>query len=384
MIVHELRELLAPVVFIDWPLGKKGTAKKWAHLTVDHMTPAYLKKCERGNIGVALGRVSGDLIVVDVDADTLVLPYLAVNPRWKDTLQTHGARGCAFWLRMAGDYPERTMKLKAQSGEDAGEFRSNGSQSIIHGIHPNGNPYRIVNKARPVTVCFDQIVWPTQIATPPSHDTQRHRDTETQLLSHSDTQVTQVMLARGSVLDVDHAIQLAMPSDVHQNNNRLFTLARAVKSLEIQSGKFSREKLRNVFTQWYTLAGPYLRPDQTRDEYMIEFMKAYSAARTPLGDGIIDQAWKSAQTKPLPPEAVDGFTDEKFRLIVALCRELQINAGDKPFFLSSRTLAKLLGHPTHIAASRYMSALCVMGFIEEATKGTMGRASCYRYQGTLT
>ena len=62
---------------------------------------------------------------------------------------------------MAGDYPGSTVELKTRSGDEAGEFRSNGSQSIIHGIQPNGNPYQIVNKARPVTVCFDQIVWPT-------------------------------------------------------------------------------------------------------------------------------------------------------------------------------------------------------------------------------
>jgi len=398
MTAHEIRNLLGhDVVLLSWPSGSKGTPKKWGHLTAADMTPPHLRKCDAGNIGVALGQVSGGLIVVDVDDDKLVPAYTAANPSWKGTLRTRGARGCGFWLRMAGDYPTKTITLKTHSGGDAGEWRAGkNSQSIIHGIHPLGHPYQMLNKAKPLVVSFASINWPSEIANPPvfSDVTQRHSNSDTQILSHSVTQDTQVIgcvvgcelsekllenLSANFVRDVEHAIQLSMPSQVHQNNRQLFTLARAVKSLEIQSGKFNREMLNNVFTKWHIAAAPYLRSDQSHDEYKMEFMKAYSAAKTPLGDGIINQAWKAAQTKPIPPEAAAAFTDRKFQLIVALCRELQISAGDKPFYLSSRTLARLLEQPNHIAASRYMTALCVMGFIEEETKGTMGRASCYRY-----
>jgi hypothetical protein len=103
--VSELRELVGhDVLLLAWPKRSKGTKIKWGHLTVASMTPAYIKKLERGNIGVALGAKSGNLIALDVDDDTLVAPYLALNPFLNDTLQTRGARGRVFWLRMAGGY----------------------------------------------------------------------------------------------------------------------------------------------------------------------------------------------------------------------------------------------------------------------------------------
>jgi hypothetical protein len=167
--ITELRELLGQdVLLLAWPNGSKGTKRKWGHLTVDNMTPEYLAELPHGNIGVALGAKSGNLIVLDVDDDTLIAPYLALNPFLNDTLQTHGARGRVFWLRMTGDYPAKTVKLKTHSGGDAGEWRAGkNSQSIIHGIHPNGNAYQMVNKVKPLAVDFSSIVWPTQIKNPP-------------------------------------------------------------------------------------------------------------------------------------------------------------------------------------------------------------------------
>ncbi len=121
-IVAELKELLGePVVFIRWPKGVKGTKRTWKHLRAKHMTPEYLSKLASGNIGVALGKVSGDLCAIDVDDDHLVGPFLAANPRLRETLQTHGSRGRVFWIRLIGKYP-RTFKLRSPSGEEVGEF----------------------------------------------------------------------------------------------------------------------------------------------------------------------------------------------------------------------------------------------------------------------
>src|ERR1035441_1610638 len=87
--VKELRELLGhDVLLLAWPKGSNGTKIKWGHLTVASMTPAYLEKLERGNIGVALGKKSGNLIHWDVDDDNLVHPILSANPFLKATLQS--------------------------------------------------------------------------------------------------------------------------------------------------------------------------------------------------------------------------------------------------------------------------------------------------------
>lgn len=107
-VAESLLELLPEgVVLLGWPSGSKGTEIPWGHLTAADMAPAYLKKLDGGNIGVAFGKVSNDTVGIDIDDDDFVEPFLKVNPWLKDTLQTHGARGRVFWLQMAGSYPPR-------------------------------------------------------------------------------------------------------------------------------------------------------------------------------------------------------------------------------------------------------------------------------------
>ena len=84
MSVSELREVLGhDVLLLSWPTKSKGTKQPWGNLTVDSMTPAYLKKLECGNIGVVLGNKSGGLAVLDVDDDNLVEPK-GVEASWRD------------------------------------------------------------------------------------------------------------------------------------------------------------------------------------------------------------------------------------------------------------------------------------------------------------
>jgi hypothetical protein len=385
--IPELIRLLGPAVLIAWPKGTKGTNRKWKHLTLAHMTPEYLAKLPNGNIGVALGAKSGNLVALDVDADGMVAPFLTANPFLKNTLRTHGARGAVFWLRMTGEYPAKTVKLKTVSGEDCGEFRSNGSQSIIYGIHPDtGQPYEVVNMAKPVAVDFADIVWPSQISNAPTvdfqktaSDTEIQSDRVTEAISVTPSSLSSPSLCL-TVYSVEHAVELALPSKSNQNHDRLFILARAVKSLETQTGKFTPAQLRDVFSRWYQRAAGFLRPEQTRDDYMTEFMNAYASAKKPLGEGAITDAWKLAQEKPLPPEAIEMFEDDKLRLVVALCRELQIVAGNGPFYLSARTLQGLLKQDGHATAARWLRSLCVLQVIAEVEKGGGNRASRYRYQ----
>ena len=405
-----LRALLGDdVVLLAWRKGIKGTKKQWGHLTAAHMTPAYVSDLERGNIGVVTGKKSGNLVALDVDDETLVQPFLDLNPFLKDTLQTHGARGRVFWFRCLGDYPSKTMKLKGRSGEDYGEFRSNKSQSIIHGIHPSGKAYEIVHHAKPATVAFVSIVWPEQISNPPTTVVppaldglvmQPDRATETvtggspaqmiqsyratELHSYTATQASALYPSSGAVcLNVEQAVQMSLPKRVHENNNCLFMLARAVKALEIQSEEFNAAQLRDVFDQWFKRGAKFMRPEQSCDDYFVQFLNAYASAKTPLGEGVASRAWKLAQERPLPPEAITAFADPKMRLVVALCRELQIVAGEGPFFLAARTLQRLLKHDIHIAAARWLKAICALKLLAVAEPGTKARAARYRYLGAI-
>ena len=391
MNVDELRELLGHnVVMLKCRTRTKKPLGDWGKLTVADMTPAYRQRLQGGNIGVVLGEKSSHLIALDVDADELVKPFLDSNPFLNATLQTRGARGAVFWLRMSGEYPCKTVKLKTQSSADCGEFRSNGSQSIIHGIHPNGNLYQIVKKARPLVVEFKSIVWPAEISNPPTlpgdllaNETERQSDGVTEAQSNRGTDETEAILSSSVSLSlcltIDQAVELALPDGIHQNNERLFTLARAVKSLESQSGKFTPAQLLDVFGRWYNRAGEFLRPDQSRDDYMIQFLNAYASAKVPLGGGTVEQAWKLARENPLPPESLPDFTDGDLRRVVALCRELQTIAGQEPFYLSARTVQRLLKQDGHATAARWLKSLCVLQILTETQKGSGIRASRYLF-----
>jgi hypothetical protein len=167
-VVPRLLELLDheryPVVLLGWPLGSKGLPRKWGHLKAADMTPDYLAKLEGGNIGVALGSASSDLISVDVDVDEGFREFLEVNGNRADTLQTKGRRGGNIWWRMQGPYPG-LRKLKRR-GCDWGEWRSRGGQTIIYGQHPEGGDYHILNRKPPQAIPFADIRWPDGVKPP--------------------------------------------------------------------------------------------------------------------------------------------------------------------------------------------------------------------------
>ena len=81
----------------------------------------------------------------------------------------------------------------------------------------------------------------------------------------------------------------------------------------------------------------------------------------------------------LPPEAVELFEDATSRLVVALCRELQRIAGQEPFYLSARTLQRLLHQDGHATAARWLKSLCVLAILAVAEPATAVRATRYRY-----
>ncbi len=131
--------------------------------------PAYLAQLRTGNIGVLLGAASGGLGAIDIDDDDEVQPFLALNPRLTSTLRTKGARGAQIWVRLIGEYPKLT-KLKTQDGADWGEWRCDGGQSVIHGVHPDGMNYQRVVGIRPVEIAFGDVHWPEHLKLPWAKD----------------------------------------------------------------------------------------------------------------------------------------------------------------------------------------------------------------------
>ncbi len=167
-IVTELRELLGQdVVLLPIPTREKGPRiSGWQNTTLDRLSDeAYVALLRTGNIGVLLGHASGGLCAIDIDDEDEVQPFLASNPLLTSTLRTKGARGAQLWVRITGEYPKLT-KIKTVDGGDWGEWRCDGGQSVIHGIHPDGMDYRRLVDVPPVEIIFDEIHWPEHLKLP--------------------------------------------------------------------------------------------------------------------------------------------------------------------------------------------------------------------------
>jgi len=347
--IDALRDLLGrEVLLLSWPLGSKGTQRKWGHLTIEMMDdPLYLKKLATGNVGVALGEKSNGLCTIDIDRDDLVEPFLSANPHLSGTLQSHGARGRVFWIRCIGDYPGGTKILKTGAGEEVGEFRSTGGQSIIAGLHPDtGEPYQFVFSQPPLAVEYSLVCW-DGVCVPPDcsqkSNKQKNKHKSLQSLNNSKTLLIKSQHSvKCKILTEKDIVVRCLPTKIHANHNWLFQLARGVRALERERGtEYGDADLKRLFDLWHGQASPFLRPGQTCEEYFEEFLIACDCAERPLDENAVTTAWERVESAPLPQAASD-FKSPAGKLLISLCWQLQLLAGESEFYLSCYKAAPLL------------------------------------------
>jgi len=340
--------LVGPALLLPWPRGSKGGPSKWGHLQLSDMdNRSHLAKLAKaGNIGIALGRVSTGLVTIDLDEDNNVDAFLEANLLLRSTLRTHARRGCNIWVRCSGGYPA-FRKLKNLSGDEIGEWRADGSQTIIAGTHPEGMPYKFVVESPVMTVSYEAIIWPESILPPHATESNRvRRVREHKVVSLSARTVYHMSIE--AFITGDLITQVA-PTDYHQNNDSLFKLGRVVRSCEGAIGRLATDaELELVFDRWCLSSRRFWREGHTRDDYYAEFLSAYSYARIGLDKDPIEVAMSRAKAKPLPQ--VGSFTDERIRLLAGICREMQGIMGTKPFYLPTRKLGDVLSaHWTSVA-----------------------------------
>src|SRR5262249_2918663 len=174
-------------------------------------------------------------------------------------------------------------------------------------------------------VTYDTIIWPKVILPPRATESKRVRRV-------GENKVVSVYVgnARRGLIEAFSApnlISQLAPTDYHQNNASLFKLARLVISCESAIGRLATETEREfVFDRWCFVSRRFWRAGHTRDDYYAEFLEACSYACMGLDENPIEVAVSRAKAVPLPQ--VNGFTDERIRLLVATCREMQVLAGE--------------------------------------------------------
>jgi hypothetical protein len=140
------------------------------------MSDEYLAKFERDcNVGVALGKASNGLVTIDFDDECSADCFLEANPLLTTTLRTRGSRGCNIWIRCSGGHPP-SQNLKNSPGNEIGEWRADGNQTIISGTHPEGMSYQFVVERPVITVSYDAIIWPESILPPRATESNRVRE----------------------------------------------------------------------------------------------------------------------------------------------------------------------------------------------------------------
>ena len=139
---------------------KHPPLKQWQNTTYeDTQEEAYQQKLEsHGNTGILLGEASEHLCSIDFDDDEALTDFLKNNSSLRVTLQTTAKRGANLWVIINGDYP-RSEQLKDRLGKPIGEWRANGNQTIIQGIHPEGNSYNIKVNRPPVRINYSDLNW---------------------------------------------------------------------------------------------------------------------------------------------------------------------------------------------------------------------------------
>jgi hypothetical protein len=161
----------------------------------------------------------------------------------------------------------------------------------------------------------------------------------------------------------------------------MFTLARGVKALELTEGRgWSMKELEaRAFALWYE-RNEHLRPEQTREQYLSEFLLGYDLVRHPLGEGVMEETWAKAATVE-PPPAARQFAFPHVRRVVTWCYLLQAVADDEAFYLSVRTLQGKLGLGSPQRASAILRRLVETGILAEVTKGgrDTNKATRFRY-----
>jgi hypothetical protein len=162
----------------------------------------------------------------------------------------------------------------------------------------------------------------------------------------------------------------------------LFRFARALKAFEVSADvRMNAPELEIAFAEWWRTAKPRAKvpPDADFDECRLLFLDAFDKARAPLGANPLKQAIERADKMSPPPEA-DRYPSQRLKRLVSVCYQLQLLAGEAPFFISVRDAAFVLGITKLQTVSAYLAGLVRDGILREVEKGKLEGRKATRFK----
>lgn len=378
------------------PIGKdkKPGLQSWKPFQTARATPQqavkwFGSKSKAKGLGVILGPVSGNLGCRDFDTKAAYHAWAAAHPDLAAILPAvETGRGFHVYFT--------TTWIGYLEYED-GELRCDSKHYCVlpPSPHPDGSNYvwrvDLPSGALPVVDPFvaglansptDSEAQPeaTTLATERAETAEWTERAENRNGSdfsvHSAHSVISVDGDEELSKAVEAAIEATLPTVPGARNAALFNFARHLKAIP-QVATMDHSKLRRIAYEWFERSLPIVTT-KTFDVTWSDFLHAYDHARFPLGHNPLSGIKEAAQR--MPNEFTDRFDCPKTLLLIKVCKLLQQNMQQRPFFISTREAARILEvDPT--AAWKRLKMLEREGLLRMAEAGSEYRATRYHYLG---
>ncbi len=180
--------------------------------------------------------------------------------------------------------------------------------------------------------------------------------------------------SESSVPSVGDVIARYLPEQPGQRNLLLFDLARHLKGIMPNA---TENELREIVARWHKLALPVIGTVEFGVTWG-DFRRGWAAVKTPFGSVLNRILEEIDVNEKIPASLLSlGYGPNGYRL-ARICKQLQRNAGENPFFLSARQAGELIGcHFTD--ASKHLYGLVADGVLKLDKLGVGKQASRYRY-----
>jgi hypothetical protein len=177
--------------------------------------------------------------------------------------------------------------------------------------------------------------------------------------------------------DIQKAVAATVPKTPGQRHRAIFEFARHLKSIP-NLATAEVDALRPYVEWWHDLALPVITT-KPFEETWYDFRNSWLSVKFPAGEEPIAIMYATAISKPLP-KCSERYSQIELRSLVALCRELQNQAGEDSFFLAGRIAADQIG-VDHRTAARWLHMLRMDDILQLVEQGSRHQASEYRYLG---
>ena len=348
----------------------KKAAGSWKQFQTARPDASTLRKLFRARgingLAVLLGQVSGGLVCRDFDCLEIYNSWANRHRQLAADLPTvETARGRHVYFRGPGGYFDFGN----------GEYRGDSKHYCVlpPSRHPTGAYYRW---DVPLPSGDLPTIDPVQFGLLPAltERTETTEWTERNSDNGGRQRKTEDVYASEEWQEI---INSTLPKKHGQRTRRLFDLCRQLKGTSLADAP--PRILRPIVVDWHQKALPTIRTQEFAETWA-HFLSAWGKVRFSAGQGAIDTAFQRAAQSTPPAYATALYNERGILLLVALCRELQRQAGAAPFILDCRTAGRLLG-VSHVMAWKWLRVLCADEILDEVEKGSQatGKASRFRY-----